>query len=157
MSVFRRGNRWQYDCWIAGKRYRGSILEARVKAQAERAEVKIRDSVYEGTFGKRIKAPKLRDFVADTFLPWAKLNKRTWVHDEFRSRPLIQAMGNKALDEISPIMIENYKRDRRATKTVRGTLRAPWTVNRELELLSKTFSLAIDLGLEIHNPCRKYN
>src|SRR5260370_41389811 len=64
-------------------------------------------------------------------------------------------MGNKALDEISPILIEKYKRDRRATKTVRGTLRAPSTVNRELELLSKTFSLAIDLGLAIHNPCKK--
>jgi integrase len=155
MSVFKRGEKWQYDFWIDGKRYRGSLPEARVKAQAERAEVKIRDSVYEGTYGKRIKAPKLRDFVADTFMPWAKLNKRTWVHDEFRSRPLIQAMGNKALDEISPILIEKYKRDRRATKTVRGTLRASSTVNRELELLSKTFSLAIDLGLAIHNPCRK--
>lgn len=59
------------------------------------------------------------------------------------------------MDEISPILIEKYKRDRRATKTVRGTNRAPSTVNRELELLSKTFSLAIDLDLAIHNPCQK--
>jgi integrase len=97
----------------------------------------------------------LRDFIAETFLPWAKTNKRTWVHDEFRSRPLIEAMGNKTMDEISPILIEKYKRDRRASKTVRGTDRAPSTVNRELELLSKIFSLAIDQGLAIHNPCQK--
>jgi integrase len=155
MSVFKRGKKWQYDFWIGGKRYRGSIPEARVKAQAERAEVKLRDSVYEGTYGKKIISLKLRDFIGDTFLPWAKLNKRTWVHDEFRSRSLIQAMGNKALDEISPILIEKYKRDRRSGKTVRGGLRAPSTVNRELELLSKIFSLAIDHGLVIHNPCRK--
>ncbi len=155
MSVFKRGNKWQYDFWVGGKRYRGSIPEARVKAQAERAEVTIRDSVYEGTYGKNVDAPKLRDFIAETFMPWAKTNKRTWVHDEFRSRPLIEAMGNKTMDEISPILIEKYKRDRRVSKTVRGTDRAPSTVNRELELLSKIFSLAIDQGLAIHNPCQK--
>jgi integrase len=155
VSVFKRGNKWQYDFWVGGKRYRGSIPEARVKAQAERAEVTIRDSVYEGTYGKNVDAPKLRDFIAETFMPWAKTNKRTWVHDEFRSRPLIEAMGNKTMDEISPILIEKYKRDRRVSKTVRGTDRAPSTVNRELELLSKIFSLAIDQGLAIHNPCQK--
>ena len=155
MSVLKRGNKWQYDFWVGGKRYRGSIPEARVKAQAERAELTIRDSVYEGTYGKNVDAPKLRDFIAETFMPWAKTNKRTWVHDEFRSRPLIEAMGNKTMDEISPILIEKYKRDRRASVTCRGTHRAPATVNRELELLSKIFSLAIDQGLAIHNPCQK--
>src|SRR6266849_3069693 len=155
MSVFKRGNKWQYDFWVDGKRYRGAIPEARVKAHAERAEVTIRDSVYEGTYGKKVDAQKLRDFIAETFLPWAKTNKRTCVHDEYRSRPLIEAMGNKTMDEISPILIEKYKRDRRVSKTVRGTDRAPSTVNRELELLSKMFSLAIDQGLAIHNPCQK--
>ena len=154
-SVFKRGNKWQYDFWVSGKRYRGSVPEARVKAQAERAEVAIRDSVYEGIYGKSVAAPKLRDFIAETFLPWAKANKRTWVHDKFRSRPLIKAMGNKTMDEILPILIEKYKRDRRLSKTVRGTERAPSTVNRELELLSKIFSLAIDQGLAIQNPCQK--
>ena len=50
------------------------------------------------------------------------------------------------MDEISPILIEKYKRDRRESKTARGGERAPSTVNRELELLSKVFSLAIDQG-----------
>ena len=35
MSVFKRGSKWCYDFWVNGKRYRGSIPEARVKAQAE--------------------------------------------------------------------------------------------------------------------------
>jgi integrase len=156
MSVFKRGSKWCYDFWVNGKRYRGSIPEARVKAQAERAENAIRDQVYEGTYGKpKIPAPLLRDFITDTFLPWSKANKRTWVHDQFRSRPLIRALGRKPMDEISPILIEKYKRDRRASKTARGGERAPSTVNRELELLSKVFSLAIDQGLSIQNPCRR--
>src|SRR6185369_14290694 len=95
------------------------------------------------------------DFIIDTFLNWSKVNKRTWVHDEFRSRPLLKALGNKPMDEISPILIEKYKRDRRASKTARGGERAASPFNRELELLSKVFSLAIDQGLTIPNPCRK--
>jgi len=83
MSVFKSGNKWCYDFWVNGKRYRGAIPEARVRAQAERAEIKIHDSVFEGSYGKSVNAPKLRDFIADTYLPWAKANKRTWVYDEF--------------------------------------------------------------------------
>src|ERR1044072_5000777 len=87
MSVFKRGSKWCYDFWVNSKRYRGAIPEARVKAQAERAEHAIRDQVYDGTYGKpKTPAPLLRDFITDTFLPWSKVNKRTWVHDEFRSR-----------------------------------------------------------------------
>ena len=64
---------WSYDFWVNGKRYRGSIPEARVKAQAERAENAIRDQVYEGTYGKqKTPVPLLRDFITDTFLPWSK-------------------------------------------------------------------------------------
>ena len=59
MSVFKRGNKWQYDFWVDGKRYRGAIPEARVKAQAERAEVTIRDSVYEGIYGKSVDAAEV--------------------------------------------------------------------------------------------------
>src|SRR5687768_12676992 len=78
MSVFKRGSKWSYDFWISGKRYRGSVPEARVKAQAERAETAIRDQVYEGTYGmKKTPAPLLRNFITDTFLPWSKVNKRT--------------------------------------------------------------------------------
>lgn len=63
MSVFKRGNKWQYDFWINRKRYRGPIPEARVKAQAERAEITIRDQVYDGKYGQVVKAETLRDFV----------------------------------------------------------------------------------------------
>jgi len=68
MSVFKRGSKWCYDFWIGGKRYRGSIPEARVKAQAERAENAFRDQVYEGRYGKKqAAAPLLRDFVHQYF------------------------------------------------------------------------------------------
>ena len=81
MSVFKRGSKWCYDFWVNGKRYRGSIPEARVKAQAERAEHVLRDQVYEGTYGKqKTPAPLLRDFITDTFLPCLRLtNERGYM------------------------------------------------------------------------------
>lgn len=101
MSVFKRGNKWQYDFWVNGKRYRGPIPEARVKAQAERAETTIRDQVYEGKYGKAVEAPTLRDFVTNTFLPWSKANKRTWREDVYRSKSIIAFFGKNRMDEIS--------------------------------------------------------
>ena len=67
----------------------------------------------------------------------------------------LSPMKSKGIYGLSKILIEKYKRDRRASKTARGGERASATVNRELELLSKVFSLAIDQGLSIPNPCRR--
>ena len=137
MAVFRRKNRdgtysrfYGYDFWVDGRRYRGAIKEARTKAQAERAEVKIRDSVYEGTYGKRVKAPNFREFVEKTYLPHSRLHKRSSKHDEFRSVPLLEAFGRHRLDEISQDQVERYKRERLAADSRRGTKYSPASVNR---------------------------
>src|ERR1041385_183572 len=100
MSVFRRKNRdgslskyFSYDFWVAGRRYRGVIKEARTKGQAERAEIKIRGRLYEGRAGKAVEPPTLAEFVEKTYLPHSKMHKRSSQHDEFRSRPLLAALG----------------------------------------------------------------
>jgi integrase len=167
MAVFRRRYRdaggkltqtstFYYDFWVHGRRYRGAIPEARTKAQAERAETKIRDSVYEGKYGKSVEAPTLAKFVAETYLPHSRQHKRTWKHDEFRARPLVAALGKYRLDEISQIQIERYKRDRSTVVSQRGRELAPASVNRELELLSAIFTDAIDLRVCTGtNPCRR--
>lgn len=141
--------------WVAGRRYRGPIPEARTKWQAERAETKIRDSIYEGKYGKQVEAPTLRAFFEETYLPWSKANKRSWRHDEFRLRPLLQELGSRRLDEISVIQIERYKQNRLKATTRFDRPLSPASVNRELELLSGIFTYAIDTGLLIPNPCRK--
>ena len=144
MSVYKRGSKWCFDFWIDGKRYRGAIPEARVKAQAERAENAIRDQVYEGRYGKKkAAAPLLRDFVTNTFLPWSRANKRTWREDVYRSQSIIAFFGKQRLDEISSAQIEKFKMKRQQTPTKNGSERRPATVNRELENLSRMFTLAM--------------
>jgi integrase len=154
VAVIKRGKKWQYDFWVNGKRYRGSIPEARVKAQAERAVTKIRDSIYEGKYFKAVKAPALTKFVEEVFLPWCKANNRTWREFGYRSATIMKHFGNARMNEISPFQIEKFKMDRRRGVTRRGTQRSPAAVNRELGTLSRIFSLAIEHDLISMNPCR---
>jgi integrase len=90
-----------------------------------------------------------------TFLEWAKNNKRSWNHDRFRVRALLDEFRGKTLGEVSPLAIERFKNSRRLSFTKRSKQRSPASVNRELELLSRIFNLAVHLGLADFNPCSR--
>jgi integrase len=100
--------------------------------------------------------PKFADFVREVYLPWAKANKRSYDRgDASLSKPLLAFFGEYRLDQIRPLMIEDYKRKRVETPTIHGKTRAAASINRELEMLSKIFSMAIDNDLTVKNPCRR--
>jgi integrase len=164
MTVRKRGHTWCYD--FHNHKYRGSIPEARTKHEAEQAEVKLKRDVFEGKYGKQFGTMLFANFVGNpdaennqfgegTFLEWAKNNKRSWKHDRFRVRVLIEAFRGKTLGEISPLAIDRFKNSRQHTFTKRKNQRSPASVNRELELLSRIFSLAVRLGLADSNPCSR--
>jgi integrase len=166
MAVRKRKGHWHFDFQIKGVRYREAIPKARNKWQAEQAEVQARLRVYEGTYGKQLGTQLFEDFVGNpdaehdrfdegTYLEWAKINKKSWRHDRFRARALLVAFKGKTLAEVSPLAIEKYKRDSLNSKTIRGTDRSATSVNRELELLSRIFSLAFDIGIVETNPCAR--
>jgi hypothetical protein len=58
-------------------------------------------------------------------------------------------------NEITPLLIEKFKSERRNGLTKHKRQRSPASVNRELELLSKVFNLAIRDGLTSYNPCTR--
>ena len=63
--------------------------------------------------------------------------------------------ASKRLRDITPMLIEQFKQQRLKTKTyTKGTAR-PATVNRELQVLSKVFSMAYDNGLVETNAMRR--
>jgi integrase len=155
MAVRKRSSNWHYYFQIKGTRYRGMIPEARTKYQAEQSEIQIKLSVFEGKYGKELGTERLDKFIEETYLPWTKANKRSWRHDVFRARIIIEYFKGKTLAEISPLLIEKFKRDRRESITVRGKQRSPASVNRELELLSRILSMAVDNGLLGTNTCTK--
>ena len=78
MTVKKRSGRWHFDFQIKGVRYREAIPEARTKWQAEQAETKARDQVYQGIHGTpQLGIQEFCQFVSETYMPWAKANKRT--------------------------------------------------------------------------------
>jgi integrase len=160
MSVNKRSGlkttRWYYYFRIRGIRYRGSIPEARTKWEAEQAESKIRQEVYEGRFGKTgATKTQFSTFLNDTYLPWAKVNKRSWRNDHYAAPILLRYFGAKNLCQITPQQVENFKGQLAVSTTQRGLQRSPASVNRHLEMVSRIFNLAIAFGIADTNPCSK--
>ena len=160
MRVHNRGSRksphWHYDFMVRGRRYRGSIPEARTKEEAEHALTKIRRDAYERKYDKVSAGNQsLVKYVNNTYLPWAKANKRSWRDDVMHARIICEFFAGETFNDINRGMIEKFKEQRRNSITRRGRQRTPATVNRELEVLSKIFSLAMDDGIIESNPCRR--
>jgi integrase len=65
----------------------------------------------------------------------------------------LEFFRGKTFAQISPLLVEKYKKERRESVTCRGGKRAPATVNRELALLSRIFTLAMKHKLTATNPC----
>lgn len=68
---------------------------------------------------------------------------------------LCHYFGGKSFIQISPLLVEKFKRERRDSVIRYGRQRRPASVNRELATLSRIFSLAIDNGILVSNSCRK--
>lgn len=159
MPVENRGTakrpRWRYAFTIRGVRYRASIPEARTKYEAEQAEIAAKKEVFEGRYGRPTGEQDLIKFVDEVFMPWSKENKRSWYDDELFANVIRESkhFKGKTFAQISPLLIEKFKKERRESITKRGGTRSPATVNRELEILSRIFSLAITAKVTATNPC----
>jgi integrase len=88
------------------------------------------------------------DFVEESYLPWSKIHKASYDDDVRTTSALTNFFKGKNLREIKPAMIEQYKAKRI------GAGRAQATVNRELSVLSKVFTLAVRHEKADLNPCQ---
>src|ERR1044071_6972745 len=147
MAVRKIGRRWYYDFRIRRSRYRGVIPEARTKAQAETAEVKIRNKVFDRKYNTQADTLTLAEFIENVYLPWARFNKRRLVNDELYCKTIKQFFSKKTFARLSPMLIEKFKKERRESLTIHGKQRSSASVNRELEVLSKLLSMAVDNGI----------
>src|SRR5262245_22217823 len=108
--VRKRGNRWYFDFMVRRVRYRGAIPEARTKWQAEKAKAKIRLEVYENRYGRSSEGRLLSEFVEKVYLPWSKANKRSSRDDVLHSNVICEFFAGKTLDQISPLLVEKFKK-----------------------------------------------
>ena len=155
MTIRKRGARYHYDFMIRRQRYRGALPEARTKAEAQQAEAKIKNKIYERKYGKTSASRSFANFVESTYLPWAKATKRSSRDDVLHAKVFCRHFGNKNVSEIDHQMIEEFKIERMKSITRYGRTRKPASVNRELAILSGIFRMAVDYHEITDNPCRK--
>ncbi len=155
MSVYKRGNTWWFTKTINGNRIRKRLPTARTKAMAEEAEREELNKLHHARYQLKPAAPRLKDFIEREYLPWSRANKKSWRNDESRAKCIIEALGNKRLDEITPFDVERFKIERRKATSARDPERArsAAATNRELLLLSAILTLAKKGKLIVENPC----
>ncbi len=168
MAIWKRKDTGKWVCgfYHNGQHYVRGIKFARTRKEAEQAEKIIMADVFRQVHGLDSKKDmRFDDFVADRYLPYAEANKRSFHDDVLTCRVLIEFFGKRTLRSIRADLIEEFKQRRLATPVKvqgknpapdkQGRPRRPATVNRELSILSKIFSLAFDAELVDENPCRR--
>ena len=141
---------YYYQFFLRKKRYRG-VLEARNFEQAKQAAQKVWDDEWNRKYDPEPLAPEevlFSDFVTDVYLPWSQIHKGSYDDDVRITSILTAFFKGKTLREIRPAMIEQFKARRI------GAGRAPATVNRELSVVSKIFTMAARHEKVDANPCQ---
>ena len=160
MGVFRRsisgkeGNKtehWYIDYTVDGKRKWeavGKVGEVS-KEDAKKLLALRKTDILQGKFNatKPKAIPTFSEF-AKEYLEFAKGNKKSWDRDMYSLRSLEPFFDRYKLTEISPILIERYKLERKQAVSTR-------TVNIELSLLRRMFNLAISWDKCKSNPLNK--
>ena len=163
MSIFKVKNKngtisygYYFRDRVTKQRYRKIVPLARTKWDAEQAEIKAKQEIFDKRHGLEEKGKDLLStFLDEVYLPWSKANKKSWRDDAYMLPMLKEYFEGKALREISAQSVEKFKNDRMNTPTKKGTARQPATVNRELTLLSSAYSLAVKYDKAESNPCSK--
>lgn len=164
MRVYEKNKHWYLEGMVRGKRYHEAIPEATCEKEAIIYMQAFKTDLLRGRldliedYGKEKFAVIVDDYIKyaetnlkskSTVIPIAKRFKEVW--------------GNKQIKEITPSTIEKYKSQRNGEiyyqKKVKGktiTKRiSAGTVNRELGVLSKIFSIAVDNNKAKINPVLK--
>lgn len=139
---------------IKDREYRRAVPEATSKRDAEKAEAIFKADLFRGKYNLvENKADKLFEELEKAYTEYAKVNKRSWQNERGSVMHLLSFFGGIRLKEISPILIEKYRSMKKKLRKKEGSPLKNATINREMEILRKMFSIAIDNGWLETNPC----
>lgn len=148
----KNGDRWCIDYRNGeGKRVREAVKSARTRGEAVIALQRCVTKAFEDKFNPSRKPQRLTfaDFSKMFIDGYAKKEKTSWRTDEFRLNKLKPFFEGVAVAEIDEAKILDLRQDRLGEGISR------LTANREVALLKKMFSWAVDKGLVKENPARK--
>lgn len=138
---------WVRYCDQYGRLHREKVGP---KGLAKEVYQKRKTAIREGKFfPEQLKRRSiLFDGAAKDWLEHARLNKRTWRHDEAHMRRLLQVFGGKVIEALTPQDVEHFKADIKAEGWTDAT------VNRYMALLKATLNLAVRNGKIEKNPSK---
>lgn len=157
-----RNGRWQFELMINGRRYHRSVPEATSKREAEKAEAVFKGELLQGRYrlAEGRKYPRLSKLI-EVYKDYSKQNKVSYKVDEYATSTFLEVVGDKTINEITPIVIEKWKKYRKGCKVKTTTkdglkeldrLISKSSINREIRSLSKMFSIAVDNDWLDYNP-----
>jgi hypothetical protein len=147
VGVYKRGRVWWYRFTWKGEPFRETTKRTN-KRVAEQIEAAHKTSLARGEVGIRDRKPAatIRQFVTADFLPYCRstfaAKTKTLSYYENGSARLLEysAVADDSLDTITTEKISGYARYRRDAGMKIST------VNRELQVLRRIFTLAIEWG-----------
>ncbi len=148
-SISLKKQSWYIDYYVFGRRKREKVGPDRRLAELVLKKRKI--EIVEDKF-LDIRRDRVTTFeeIAQDFLDYSRNNKRSYGRDEIIVRNLSEFFSGKRLNEITPILIEQYK-----GKRLNQDKKKPATVNRELAGLKCMFNWAIKNGKATQNPVKQ--
>ena len=148
MPVYQQNGRWYFKIQIRGKRFNRAIPEASTKREAEKGEAIFKAELLQGRFNlANNKGEMLFEKLVNEFIIYAKTNRTGWKKDMSTVNHLKEYFGGKKIIDINPFAVEKY-RSMRKNKEIANA-----TINREVALLRKMFSIAVDNDWLDENPC----
>lgn len=151
MSIYLRESSYYYDFVYKYQRYTGCIGPVS-KTVAKEEEARKKAEVIEGRLNpaKTRKSPQLEVF-AKEYLEWSQANKkpRSYERDVTSLAALKPFFSGKTLENISPWLIEKYKKGRKD----KG--KSNQTVNLEVACLKALFSKAVIWKKATENPVKQ--
>jgi integrase len=151
MSLYQRGKSWYYDFLYRGERHTGCIGPVS-KTVAKEILAKKKAEAVEGRYELPSKKPSpIFEAIAEEYLRYYRANRRprSVERHEMAYRALKPFFAGKRIEDITPLLIERYKRERKAQK------RSDVTINRELAFMKNLFSQAITWGKATSNPVKQ--
>jgi integrase len=154
LLVNKAGRKFFYLRYTINRRKRGikigefgvmSLIEARQRSTELKAQIQ-RGIDPQEEKQQLSQIPTFKEFVLDSYLPWAYSNKISADSDESKIRiHLLPVFGNVRIDQITTQSLQRYIDQLKLTHT-------PATCNRHLSLLSRLLKMAVQFGSIAKNP-----
>lgn len=144
---------------LKGETYKERLPSGVTRKQAEQLEVKIKARMLfeqHGIYEDR-KDSTYERFLQDVFLPHVEFNQSPDSFEKaiYITKASLPFFKGKQLRAIRAMDVERFKHSRMALNTQHGTPRKPATVEREMAIISKLFSMAVTNRLMDHNPAKE--